>query len=227
MGRRSTGQEAARARSRCRRGTSPTRCRTSAARGPNCAAGTSVPERPGSCGCPNAKCACPERSNNSRGNTPGAGGCACACSDPQECSSSEACTCVEFGPGCKTCPRGCASTACCAYSTECHRHDATAEGCSGRSGATPSSAVTAPCGSSVHRCRISPSPRCTTRSDGRRASGSTGRGTPRASSGSRCPCRSSARKDSSSEPPAADSRAGPYRQSSRCVGWLWASDVQG
>jgi hypothetical protein len=226
MGRRSTRQEAARARSRCRRGTSPTRCRTSAARGPDCAAGTSVQERPSPCGCPNAKRACPERTNNSRGNTPGAGGCACACSDPQECSSSEARTCVEFGSGCKTGPRGHASTACRACSTECHRRDASTEGCSGRSGATPDGAVTAPCGSPVHRYGTSPSPRCTTGSGGRRASCRTGRGTHLASSGSRCP-RYSARKDSSSQPPATDSRAGPYRQSSRCVGRLCTSNVQG
>jgi hypothetical protein len=227
MGRRSARQEAARARSRCRRGTSPTRCRTSAARGSNCAAGASIQERPNPCGCPNAKRACPERSNNSRGDTAGAGGCACACSDPQECSTSEASTCVEFGSGCKTSPRGCASTTCRACSsTECHRYDARTEGCSGRTccSATAHSAVTAPCGSSVHR--YGTSPRCTPGSADRRASGRTGRGTHRASSGSRRP-RRSARKASSSQPPATDSRAGPYRQNSWRVGRPWASDGQG
>jgi hypothetical protein len=229
MGRGSARQEAARARSSCRRSTSPTRRRTSTGGDPNCAAGACCPQRPNAWGCSKGagRRAGPERSNNSRGDIrPGAGGGSCASSDSQECSGSEACTCVEFSCGRKTGSRGCPSTDCRAgLSAECHRHDANP---AGRCRTARHRAVTAPCGSSVHRDSTSTNRRCAPGSGGRRASCGTCCGTHRARrNGSRCPRRSRSACKGNSQLPATDSCAGSYGQNSRDVRRLWPSGLQG
>jgi hypothetical protein len=229
MGRRSTRQEASRARSRCSRGTGSTRRRSSAARDPNCAEGagcaSSAPERSDPCRRPDRRRARPERSNNSRGNSePGAGGRARACPGAQERSGSEARSYVELSSCCKAGSRACARTARRACnSAECHRHDASTEGCAPQSGScctccrsTLHGAITGSFGSSVHRHGTRPNPCCAPASRGCRASCDTGCGTCgtyRARS-SRCPSRTAC-KGNSSRPSARCSRAGSCRESAR------------
>lgn len=247
MGWRSTRQEVARARSRCRRCASPTRGRPSAARGPNCAAGTpdacdatgtSGAERSNSRGCSNVQRARPERPNNSRCDIRlGADSCTSACSDSQECSGSETRALVEFGSGCKARSRDCAGPRCHASSsTECHRYDASTEGCSGSSRCSASlcSPVTVPCGSPGRRHGTSRfKSRCCSPGSGRRGAAcgtccGTCCGTYSPYSSSRRPP-GTAGKDVGTEPPsAANCRASSYRPSaSQCVLQFWASDLQG